>query len=121
MLTGFQIVDLGFLSRCLALPSFALLAVLVALTVACAEKPPTPNFTEDEVDQLVRYSVGKADSFEQGFWITSNNVRHKLVAGFPDNPPHMVTFKYSFKPNGLWLVEVNTMWEPVRTNISSKH
>ena len=53
MLTGFQIVDLGFLSRCLALPSFALLAVLVALN----ERVLTKNYgehVERNVGQLCR-------------------------------------------------------------------
>ena len=41
--------------------AIAIITVLLASTLACASKP---NFIEDEVERLIRYSQGKSDCFE---------------------------------------------------------
>ena len=68
----------------------------------------TQNFTEDEVEKLVRDAVGKTDCFEQDLWLEIGYRPGVVYFGF--NKP-TITIEHSFKPNGLWLTEVTTVWD----------
>ena len=88
--------------------SVATLALVLVMFVSdrWESAEDTPNFTKPELERLIRQSQGDSNCFQQygvKYWYGD------IKEGSASDPTQ--TFKYSFKPNGRWIVDVTTIWE----------
>jgi hypothetical protein len=92
--------------------------------LACTAEPtlPTPAFTEDEVTELIRYwEAEKYDAITDPTCLQDlttykyhSQDKSNILDSFASNPD--VRIEHKFKSNGIWLVNVTSLWEKAESH-----